>query len=184
MGRLLLWMGALTTSIVGVYAALVWLATSNVGVYQGTHLPPAAVTLFLFLEGGGLPGIAIGGVVHAALFLLAGSHVLRKAPKSGHDAAAIVRPAWVGLLSLAGLSALPWIMGAGAEGLRYQGPWLVAVYGAFGFATITLLLLWLLRLSERAREKRGAVRAELLLVQFAAHVAALVLLFPYLGETP
>ena len=184
MGRLLVWMGVLTTSIVGVYAVLVWLATSDVGVYRGTHLPPAAVTLFLMLEGNGIPGIAIGGVVHAALFVLAGAHVLRRAPGNGAEAAALVRPAWVGLLSLAGLSAVPWIMGAGADGLRYQGPWLVMVYGGFGFAAMGLLLAWLLRLSARAKTRVSSIRSEVLLVQFAAHVATLVLLFPYLGETP
>jgi hypothetical protein len=177
-------MGVLTASIVGVYAALVWLATSDVGVYRGAHLPPTGVTLFLMLDGGGFPWIAIGGVVHAMLFVLAGAHVLRRAPGNQAEAAALVRPAWVGLLSLAGLSTLPWIMGAGADGLRYQGLWLVMVYGGFGFATITILLLWLLRLSERASSKGSSVRTELLLVQFAAHVATLVLLFPTLGETP
>ena len=182
MHRTIGWMGALAAILAAAFVGIALIAQSDLPFYRGTHLPPAAVTLFLLLESSGLPGITIGAFAHATLFVLGASHILKQ-PKSGADG--VVWPTWVGMLMLGTLSALPWIMGAGASGLRYQGTGLVLGYGALGFGAIVGLLLWLSSLDRRAKKNHTAVRNEsLLLVHFAAHMAALVVLFPCLGGSP
>lgn len=182
MGKTFGWMGALSVLVAAAFVGLALVAKSDLPVYGGTHLPPAAVTLFLFLDASGLPGIVIGAFSHATLFMLGASHILRK-PGSERDS--IVWPTWAGMAMLGTLSALPWIMGAGASGLRVQGPGLVVGYGALGFAAVVGLLLWLSSLTSKAKKKQRPITSEsLLLVHFAAHIAALVVLFPCLGEMP
>lgn len=180
MNRTMGWMGVLAGTVAAVFVGIALLAQSDVPFYGDAHAPPAAVTLFLMLEAVGLPGILVGAVAHAVLFLLGALHLLRRPAAQDRSG---LWPTWAGMLMLGTLSAVPWIMGAGASGLQHQGGWLVLAYGSAGFGTMVALLLWLSKLAKDSEAQRRPVRpTKLLFVHFAAHVAALLVLFPCLGE--
>ncbi|MFW5738824.1 MAG: hypothetical protein ACOC1F_00515 [Myxococcota bacterium] len=174
------WMGALAALVAAAFVGVALVAQSDLPPYGASHSPPAAVTLFLLLDRVGLPGMLIGAFAHAGLFLVGASHLLRK---PDHTDRLGLWPTWVGVLTLGTLSTLPWVAGAGASGIHHQGGWLVLAYGTLGFGTVIALLLWLSTLAKQSRSHREPVRrTSLLLVHFAAHLAALVVLFPCLGQ--
>ena len=182
MSKLLRTYFALAASLVSIYGFIALLAFGGIPPYHSVFPPPIAVTGFLF---GGLVGSIGGGIFHAGLFLALNLYVLRRASKrASFKPLRAFMPSLVVLFIVIGLSLWYWLASL-SYGLKYQGLLYVAIYGTLDILTLGVLTAVPFRITHRAFKNERAISASIVMAyNFCIHAAILLVLFPYLGETP
>jgi hypothetical protein len=173
---------ALAASLVTVYALVALLAFGGIPPYFFVYPPPVAVTLFLFL---GPAGSVLGAICHGGLFLILNLYVLRRTVKQAPlKPLRAFMPSIVAICVLAGLS-LPYWFGGWSYGMKYQGLLYVTIYGALNVLALSALVAVPFTIAHRASEDKQVITASTVMAyNWCIQVAILLVLFPYLGETP
>ena len=175
----------LAISIFGVYCFMFVLGISGI-LYRGVYPPPLSITLFLFI---GFPGIIIGAVFHPALFLLLNLYLVRR-QKKGLNLSLfrtfLPSVIYIGIITVLSLSL--WLGGEESGvylGLKYQGLDYVVVYGILNAIVLSGLISTIIILMYRSLKRKIDITGKTLMVyNFLIHISFMLVLFPYLGETP
>ena len=173
---------ALAASLVAVYALVTLLAFGGIPPYHFVYPPPLAVTLFLFF---GPVGSVLGAIFHGGLFLVLNLYVLRRAVKQTPlKPLRAFMPSLAVVFALVGFSLWYWF-GGWSYGMKYQGLFYVAIYGVLNVLTLSVLTVVPFTIARRASEDRKAITTGTVMTyNLCMYAAILLVLFPYLGETP